>query len=189
MTLESSGDGWKKKPGLLILTVTWSVRKYVWGCGCRYACVYKYIFRYSCSPYIRLLSYRRAAVIWHETTFLVNTYGKIYNWKIKKRLSFFKNQRPSQVTTCLLFVHRHRRLRYLGHPSWAHVTRERSVFARVTLPLVATRTTSISWLITAQEGENSSRRTMASIRISNLSERVSGAGWNLRPVVISVYLK
>lgn len=36
------------------------------------------------------------------------------------------------------------------------------------LPLVATRTTSISWLITAQEGKNSSRRTMASIRISNL---------------------
>lgn len=39
------------------------------------------------------------------------------------------------------------------------------------LPLVATRTTSISRLITAQEGKNSSRRTMASIRTSNLSKQ------------------
>lgn len=42
--------------------------------------------------------------------------------------------------------------------------------SRALLPLVATRTASISWLITAQEGKNSSRRTMASIRTSYLSE-------------------
>lgn len=68
-------------------------------------------------------------------------------------------------------------LRYLGHLSEhipysinVRVCKRSRVRVSVLVPLVAMRMTSISWLITAQEGKNSSRRTMASIRTSNLSE-------------------
>lgn len=75
--------------------------------------------------------------------------------------------------TFLLCVRHRWQLKYLGHLSehmWLCVCVCVGTGARVLLPLVATRMTSISRLITAQEGKNSSRRTMASIRTSNLSE-------------------